>query len=56
MVSPFGGIPPDEVTVAVKVIAWPTIEGFSEEASVVVVWFRGVELFSRTPTEPGTLT
>lgn len=44
-VSPLGGVPDVELTVAVNVTAWPTNEGFSEEFRVVVVeamifWFR----------------
>ena len=37
MVSPLGGAPEVELTVAVKVTTWPTTEGLSEETSVVVV-------------------
>jgi hypothetical protein len=36
-ISPFGGVPEDELTVALKVIAWPTVDGFSEDVSAVVV-------------------
>jgi hypothetical protein len=36
-ISPLGGVPAVELTVAVKVTACPTSEGFSEEVSVVVV-------------------
>lgn len=35
--SPFGGVPPGEVTVAVNVTDWPTNEGFSEEVTFVIV-------------------
>jgi hypothetical protein len=37
MLSPFGGVPALEVTVAVKVTACPIDEGFSDEISVVAV-------------------
>ena len=37
MVSPFGGVPPDDVTVAMKVIACPITDGFGEELMLVVV-------------------
>src|SRR5438552_12877692 len=52
MVSPLGGVPAVEVTVAVKVTACPTNNGLSEEISVVVVglWLDTL-LFSSTPTE-----
>jgi hypothetical protein len=36
-ISPFGGVPEDELTVALKVTAWPTVDGFSEEVRVVAV-------------------
>ena len=35
--SPSGGVPPDEVTVAVSLTACPIYEGFTDEATVVVV-------------------
>jgi hypothetical protein len=35
--SPFGGAPSLEVTTAVKVTAWPRVEGFGEDVSVVAV-------------------
>ena len=34
------GVPEAEVTIAVKVTACPTVEGFAEEAIVVVVFAR----------------
>ena len=41
-VSPSGGLPALEVTVAVKVTGWPEVEGFGEDVSVVVVAAGGV--------------
>ena len=37
MTSPFGGVPLDDVTAAVKVTAWPGNDGFSEEVKDVLV-------------------
>jgi hypothetical protein len=36
-ISPLGGVPEVELTVALKVIAWPTVDGLSEEVRLVVV-------------------
>src|SRR5437879_3423539 len=51
IISPLGGVPTPELTVAVNVTACPSNEGLGDETSVVVV---GVDvlLFSNTPTEP----
>jgi hypothetical protein len=37
-VSPSGGAPALERTVAVKVTSWPEVDGFGDDASVVVVF------------------
>jgi len=37
MVSPFGGIPLEDATLAVNVTAWLTTEGLSEEVSATEV-------------------
>jgi hypothetical protein len=43
------GAPPGEVTVAVKVTAWPKTDGFAEERSVVVV--AGLSTVNRAALE-----
>ena len=46
---------PDGDTVAVIVMDWPALDGFSDEMTVVVlgVEFGKVVVFSNTPTLPG---
>src|ERR1700683_3986663 len=57
-VSPLGGVPRVEVTVAVKVTACPAMAGFRLETSGVEVahvpthWAGALVLFSSTATEP----
>jgi hypothetical protein len=49
MLSPFGGAPMLEVTIAVKVTVSPYVDGFGEDLSVVVVaartnWLTGADV------------
>jgi hypothetical protein len=56
-VSPFGGSPDDEVTVAVKVIVCPARAGFKEDVRSVVVaarttWVRLDEVLAKLLGSP----